>query len=270
MCWPSRISRSWRARPRGKQHALLCSNSDCSTVSFSFVSLPLSLSLLVTPARIFRLWYAMHWWSRCARYKPLHTSNASLDRIPQIRRRLWMICWFPARRAMLVPLKWTGWMCPATSYSNHLWLWWVEPGGDPSCVFLQQIYIPPSLLTARYAQVIVTHETHCQRGWLDQAAQIHRGLWTGGLNQLETLPPSVIDPATVQLILLVAYCIKSSTHTLSGSVDLQHIPYTIHSIPYIRINLYNTSLFCFVSNSTTFCFLFCCTLCLTLCPAAIV
>lgn len=29
---------------------------------------------------------------------------------------------------------------------------------------LPQIHISPSLLTARYAQVIVTHETHCQRG----------------------------------------------------------------------------------------------------------
>lgn len=105
-------------------------------LSLSLLCLSLAFSLLVTPARIFRLWYAMRWWSLCARYKPLHTSSASLDRIPQIRRRLWMICWFPARRAMRVPLKWTGWMCPATSYSNHLWPWWVEPGGDPCHRFI--------------------------------------------------------------------------------------------------------------------------------------
>lgn len=166
-----------------------CSNPSRTPTHTAPFSLSLSLSLywslscLVTPARIFRLWYATRWWSRCARCRLPHTSSASLVPVPQIRRKQSTICWCLARRAMRVPSRWTGWMCPATSYSNHLWLWWVPRGAPSSSLPAPSTCnsIVIHLLAARYVEVVVTHETDCQRGRLDQAAQIYRGLRSGGL-----------------------------------------------------------------------------------------
>lgn len=39
------------------------------------------------------------------------------------------------------------------------------------------------IFIARHAQVLVTHETDCQRGGFDKAAQVHRGLRPGGLSR---------------------------------------------------------------------------------------
>jgi len=73
---------------------------------------------------------------------------------------------------------------------------------------------------ARHAEVLVTHETHCQRRRSEEAAQIHRGLWPGGL---DTIPAR--HRQHHQLILIVAYCINSNTFYFWLSLNLFFILY---------------------------------------------
>lgn len=144
---------------------------------------------------------------------------------------------------MRVPSRWTGWMCPATSYSNHLWLWWVPAELPPYSFYMQLNCYSFTCSAICWSRCHARNRLSTRMTWPScansQRTSVRRarqgqdssGSKAGREQHDATLPdptyytlpltPS-LTPATVQLILLVAYCIKIE-HTLSGSIDLQHI-----------------------------------------------
>lgn len=170
-----------------------------------------------------------------------------------------MTCWCLARRAMRVPSRWTGWMCPATSYSNHLWLWWVPRELPPCSYFYLQPNCYPftcsaicwSRCHARNRLSTRTTWPSCANSQRTSVRRARQGQDSSGSKAgreqhnatrpdptYYTLPltPS-LTPATVQLILLVAYCIK---------IDRAHTLWLYRSTAYTYIYIYiNTNKFLF-------------------------
>lgn len=171
-----------------------------------------------TLARIYQSLCAMRWWNPWGKCRPPRISSGYPVRVPPTTRRLSTICWFRAHLATRAPSRWTGWMCPATSSSNRPWPWYgilsYQPFFAVPIIFLELLH------PARHAEVLVPHETDRQRRRSEEAAQIHRGLWAGGL---DTNPAR--NRQHHQLILIVAYCINSNTFYFWLSLNIFFILY---------------------------------------------